>query len=44
MLLYFLKKLIVNESRLLNIDNRAHNCQNDDSETIKKKKNIFSKT
>jgi hypothetical protein len=44
MLLHFLKKSTVNESRFLNADNRAHNCQNDDSETIKKKKNTFSKT
>jgi hypothetical protein len=33
-----------NESRLSSACNRAHNCQNDDSETIKKKKNTFSKT
>jgi hypothetical protein len=44
MLLYFLKKSIINENRFLNVDNRVHNCQNDDFETIKKKKNIFSKT
>jgi hypothetical protein len=44
MLLYFLKKSTVNENRLLNADNRTHNCQNDDSETIKKKKSTFSKT
>jgi hypothetical protein len=39
----FLKKLIVNESRFLNVNNRIHNCQSDDSETIKKK-STFSKT
>jgi hypothetical protein len=44
MLLYFLKKSTANESRFLSADYRIHNCQNDDSETIKKKKNIFSKT
>ncbi len=44
MLLYFLKKSTANESRFLSADNRAHNCQNDNSETIKKKKSIFSKT
>ncbi len=44
MLLYLLKKSTANESRFLSADNRAHNCQNDDSETIKKKKNTFSKT
>ncbi len=38
------KKSIVNENRLSNACNQAHNCQNDDFETIKKKKNIFSKT
>jgi hypothetical protein len=40
----FLKKSIANESRFLNAENQVHNCQNDDSETIKKKKSIFSKT
>jgi hypothetical protein len=40
----FFEKSIINESRLLNACNRAHNCQNDDSRTIKKKKSIFSKT
>ncbi len=44
MLLYLLKKSTANESRFLNADNRIHNCQNDDSEIIKKKKNTFSKT
>jgi hypothetical protein len=38
------EKSIVNENRLLNACNQAHNCQNDDSETIKKKKSTFSKT
>jgi hypothetical protein len=37
MLLYFFEELIVNESRFLNICDRVHNCQNDDSETIQKK-------
>jgi hypothetical protein len=37
MLLYFFEELIINENRLLNICNRAHNYQNGDSETIKKK-------
>ncbi len=37
MLLYFFEELIVNESRFLNICDRVHNCQNYDSETIKKK-------
>ncbi len=41
MLLYFLKKSTANESRFLSVDNRIHNCQNDDSETIKKKKKHF---
>ncbi len=40
MLLYLLKKSTANESRFVNADNRAHNCQNDDSET-KKKKALF---
>jgi hypothetical protein len=45
LLLYFFEKSIVNESRFLNACNRIHNCQNDDSKTIKKKKkNTFSKT
>jgi hypothetical protein len=44
MLLYFLKKSTVNENRFLSVDNQIHNCENDVSETIKKKKNIFSKT
>ncbi len=43
MLLYFLKKLIVNESQFLNVDNRVHNYQNDDFETIKKRKTFFRK-
>jgi hypothetical protein len=38
------EKSTVNESRLSSACNRAHNCQNDDSETIKKKKSTFSKT
>jgi hypothetical protein len=39
----FFEESTVNENRLLNACNRTHNCQNDDSETIKKK-NTFSKT
>jgi 23S rRNA maturation-related 3'-5' exoribonuclease YhaM len=31
------EKSTVNENRFLNACNRIHNCQNDDSETIKKK-------
>ncbi len=38
------EKSTVNENRLLNACNRAHNCQNDDFEIMKKKKNTFSKT
>ncbi len=37
----FFEKSIVNENRLSNACNRAHNCQNDDSETIKKKEDFF---
>ncbi len=40
----FFEKSTVNESRFSNACNRAHNCQNDDSRTIKKKKNTFAKT
>ncbi len=39
----FFEKLTVNENRFLNACNQVYNCQNDDSETIKKKKNILSK-
>jgi hypothetical protein len=38
------EELTVNESRLSSACNRAYNCQNNDSETIKKMKNTFSKT
>ncbi len=41
MLLYFLKKSIANESQFLSVDNRVYNCQNDDFETIKKRKTFF---
>jgi hypothetical protein len=34
---------IVCESRFSSVCNRAHNCQNDDSETIKKKEHFFRK-
>jgi hypothetical protein len=40
----FFEESTVNESRFSSACNRIHNCQNDDFETIKKKKNIFSKT
>ncbi len=40
----FFEEFIVNENRFSNACNRIHNCQNDDFETIKKKKNAFSKT
>jgi hypothetical protein len=44
-LLYLFEESIVNENRFLNACNRIHNCQNDNSKTIKKKKkSIFSKT
>jgi uncharacterized protein (UPF0332 family) len=39
----FFEESIVNENRFLNICNRIHNCQNDDSETIKKRKTFFRK-
>jgi hypothetical protein len=35
------EKSIVNENWFSSACNRAHNCQNDDSETIKKKKKTF---
>jgi hypothetical protein len=44
MLLYLFEKSTVNENRFLNACNRVHKCENNDSETIKKKKNTFSKT
>jgi hypothetical protein len=40
----FFAESIVNESRFSSACNRIHNCQNDDSETIKTKKSTFSKT
>jgi hypothetical protein len=38
MLLYFFEESTVNESRLSNVCNRAHNCQMNESETIQKNK------
>ncbi len=32
---------IANESRLSSACNRVHNCQNDDSETIQRKRTLF---
>jgi hypothetical protein len=40
----FFEESTVNENRFLNTCNRVHNCQDDDFETIKEKKSIFSKT
>jgi hypothetical protein len=36
--IYTFEKSIVNESRLSSACNRAYNCQNDNSETIKKRR------
>jgi hypothetical protein len=40
----FWRNQLLTKVDFLNADNRTHNWQNDDSETIKKKKSIFSKT
>jgi hypothetical protein len=39
----FFEESIVNENLFLNTCNRIHNCQNDDFETIKKKRTLFRK-
>jgi hypothetical protein len=41
MLLYLFEESTANENRFSNAYNRAHNCQNDDSRTIKKKEEHF---
>jgi hypothetical protein len=43
MLLYLFEESTVNENRFSNACNRIHNCQNDDSRTIKKRKTLFRK-
>jgi hypothetical protein len=40
----FWRNQLLTKVDFLNADNRIHNCQNNDFETIKKKKSIFSKT